>query len=93
MFLLSRGLDKTTYQATTVIVFWAINWMKFIPYAFLGIFTWDTAKADLFLIPFAVIGVALGVHAHRLLPEKGYFAITYVLLSVTGTKLIWDALG
>ncbi len=64
VFLLSRGLDKTKYQATTVIVFWAINLMKFIPpYAFLGgIFTWQTAKADLFLIPpFAIIGVWLGI--------------------------------
>ncbi|MCI2400661.1 sulfite exporter TauE/SafE family protein [Aliiroseovarius subalbicans] len=92
VFLLSRGLDKTTYQATTVITFWAINILKFVPYAFLGIFTWQTAKADLFLIPFAVLGVWLGVWAHRMFSDRAYFALTYALLTVTGSKLIWDAL-
>lgn len=92
VFLLSRGLDKTTYQATTVITFWAINIFKFVPYAFLGIFTWQTAKADLFLIPFAVFGVWLGVWAHRMFSDRAYFALTYVLLTVTGIKLIFDAL-
>ena len=69
-----------------------INLLKFGPYLFLGIFTWDTARADLFLIPFAVLGVYLGVYAHRLLSDRGYFALTYVLLTVTGAKLIWEAL-
>lgn len=92
VFLLSRGLDKTTYQATTVIVFWAVNAMKFLPYMLLGIFTWETALADLMLIPAAVLGVWLGVSAHHALPERFYFAVTYVFLALTGTKLIWDAL-
>jgi len=26
-------------------------------------------------------------------PERLFFAITYVLLVLTGSKLIWDALG
>lgn len=91
VFLLSRQIDKTTYQATTVLTFWAINLMKFIPYAFLGIFSWQTLKADVLLIPAAVVGVWLGVKAHDVLPERLYFTITYVLLIATGSKLIFDA--
>jgi len=30
------------------------------------------------------------VKAHRVVPEALFFAITYVLLTVTGLKLIWD---
>ncbi len=86
------GLDKTTYQATTVLMFWAINLMKFVPYAMLGIFSWETVKADLFLIPAAIVGVMIGVRAHRIMPERLFFAFTYLLLTATGTKLIWDAL-
>jgi hypothetical protein len=26
------------------------------------------------------------------MPERAFFAVTYVLLTVTGSKLIWDAL-
>jgi len=92
IFLLSRQLDKTGFQATTVLCFWAINVMKFIPYFVLGIFTWQTLKADLFLIPFAVIGVWLGVALHHRLSERLFFGITYVLLTLAGSKLIWDGL-
>ncbi len=93
VYLLSLGIDKTRFQATTVLVFWAINIAKFIPYAFLGLFTVQTAWANLALAPFALLGAWLGVRAHHLVPERLFFALTYVLLSVTGSKLIWDALS
>ncbi|SMH40622.1 sulfite exporter TauE/SafE family protein [Maritimibacter sp. HL-12] len=92
VFLLTRGFDKTTYQGTTVLVFWAVNLLKFLPYLFLGIFTWETARADLILVPFAVLGVWLGVLAHRKLTDRWFFTLTYVFLTLTGLKLIWDAL-
>lgn len=92
VYLLSRKLTKTEFQATTVIVFWAINLMKFPPYFSLGIFSKDTFTADLFLAPFALAGVYLGVYFHKIIPEKAFFGLTYVLLLITGSKLIWDSL-
>lgn len=92
VWLLSRKLDKTQFQATTVIVFWAVNIAKFVPYAFLGIFTAQTLLADLLLAPVALLGAWLGVKAHYIVPERAFFALTYLLLTVTGAKLIWDAL-
>lgn len=92
VYLLTRGLSKTQFQATTVLLFWAVNIVKFIPYAWLGMFTAQTAWANVLLAPFALFGAWLGVKAHRMVPERTFFAITYVLLSVTGSKLIWDAL-
>ncbi|WP_220799295.1 sulfite exporter TauE/SafE family protein [Roseobacter sp. OBYS 0001] len=92
IYLLSKKLGKTEYQATTVLVFWAVNIAKFIPYAFLGMFTLQTATANLVLAPFAFLGAWLGVKAHAVVPERAFFALTYVLLTVTGTKLIWDGL-
>ena len=71
---------------------WAINIAKFIPYAFLGMFTVQTGLANLALAPFALLGAWLGVKAHHMVPERAFFALTYVLLVVTGTKLIWDGL-
>ncbi|MEL6887770.1 MAG: sulfite exporter TauE/SafE family protein, partial [Pseudomonadota bacterium] len=44
------------------------------------------------LAPFALLGAWLGVKAHHMVPERAFFALTYVLLVVTGTKLIWDGL-
>lgn len=91
VFLLGQGLSKTAYQGTTVIVFWAINLMKFIPYALLGIFTPQTLLACLFLAPVAIAGTWLGVRAHRWVPDRVFFGLTYVLLLVTGGRLLWLA--
>lgn len=92
VYLLSQRLSKTQYQGTTVLIFWAINIVKFVPYAVLGMFTLQTARADLLLAPFALIGTWLGVRAHRVVPEPVFFGLTYVLLTLTGSKLIWEAL-
>jgi uncharacterized protein len=92
MYLLAARLAKTEYQACTVIVFWWVNLIKFPFYVGLGMFTSRTALADLILAPVAVAGVFLGVWAHRRIPEKQFFAVTYVLLALTGAKLIFDAL-
>jgi uncharacterized protein len=92
IYLLGSRLDKTAYQATTVIVFWWVNLIKFPAYVGLGLFTAETILANLILAPLAVIGVVAGVWAHRQIPERAFFGLTYVLLTATGAKLIWDAL-
>lgn len=92
VYLLSQKLDKTTYQATSVIVFWAINVLKFIPYFAVGIFSPETFKADFFLIPAAIIGVFIGAYLHKKMSERLFFGMTYVFLVVTGAKLIFDSL-
>ena len=92
VYMLGQGMSKTAYQATTVLVFWAVNLFKSGFYAGMGIFTRETLLLDLALIPFALLGTWLGVKAHHLVPERLFFAITYVALTITGTKLIWDAL-
>ncbi|MBS9717018.1 sulfite exporter TauE/SafE family protein [Pseudohalocynthiibacter aestuariivivens] len=92
VYLLSHGLSKTAFQATTVITFWIINLLKFGPYLALGIVTQETLFADLLLAPVAVFGVRLGVKFHFKLSERWFFLLTYVFLTLTGAKLIWDAL-
>lgn len=93
VYLLSQRLDKTAFQATTVIVFWVANLTKFAVYGAMGIFSTEMFAANLYLAPFALIGTWMGVRLHRLVPERLFFAITYVLLTVTGLKLCWDALA
>ena len=92
MYLLRARLDKTTYQASTVVVFWWVNLIKFPPYLALGMFTTELAEANLILAPVAVAGVLLGVWAHRVIDQRLFFGLTYTLLLVTGAKLVWDAL-
>jgi hypothetical protein len=93
VYLLSGRPDKTTYQATTVLIFWIVNIAKAVPYAVLGIFTAETLVANAALAPFALLGAWAGVKAHFLVPERAFFALTYLLLTLTGAKLVWDALS
>lgn len=92
MYLLSQKLDKTAYHATMTLVFWVINAAKVIPYAVLGIFTAETLLADVILAPFAIFGVWLGVRAHHIIPDPSFFRLIYIVLSLTGAKLVFDAL-
>lgn len=89
--LLGRGMDKGIYQATTVVVFFAINIFKAVGYAALGLFTDETLFAGVFLIPVAFGGVWVGVWLHRVVSERLFFGLTYMFLTVTGAKLIFDA--
>ena len=93
VYLLSLKISKTQYQANTVLILTVINVFKFVPYAYLGMFTLQTFKANLVLAPFAVLGTLIGVKAHQLVSERMFFLLTYALLVVTGTKLIWDGFG
>ena len=92
VYMLSRSMTKTSYQATPVIVFWFVNILKFIPFIAMGMITLDMWPAWLILAPFALFGVWLGVVAHSYMSERLYFALTYIFLLITGTKLIFDAI-
>ncbi len=90
--LLSQRLDKLTFQATTVIVFWWINLVKLGPYYLLGMFSNNTILAVVTLAPFAIAGTFLGIWLHRKMSDRIFFALAYLFLLITGAKLIFDAL-
>lgn len=90
MHLLSLKLDKTTFQATSVIVFWAINLIKLGPFAALGLLNGESLTLSAMLAPFAVAGVWIGVWAHDKAPERLYFRVVAAALLITGAKLVWD---
>ncbi len=92
VYLLGRRMGKTEYQATTVLVFGAVNVMKAAAYTRLGLLSADLLPVAVLFAPFALLGTWAGVRLHGLLPERQFFALTYVLLTVTGLKLIWDGL-
>lgn len=92
VYLLSNGMSKTQYQASTVLVFWVINIAKFVPYAWLGLITVNGLWANLFLVPVALLGTWIGVRLHYVISDAHFFFVTYVLLVFTGTNLIWGGL-
>lgn len=90
VYLLPQQLDRSTYQATTVLFFLVVNYVKLIPYSLLGQFNTDNLFTSLWLLPIAALGIWLGVFLHSRVPDKLFFRLAYALLFLTGAKLIYD---
>lgn len=88
MFLLPRRLPRDLFVGSTVVFFIAVNYVKLVPYARLGLFSSDRLLASLALAPFVAIGAYLGVRLNRLINENLFRIVIYVLLLATGLKLL-----
>jgi uncharacterized membrane protein YfcA len=91
-YLLSLRLPKTVYQATTVAFFITVNYVKLIPYAWLGQFDTTNLATSLALLPLAVVGMGLGIWLHHRVPDELFYRIAYSLLMITGLKLFYDGI-
>lgn len=91
-FLLPQRLDKTLYVGTTVVFFFVVNYVKLLPYGWLGQLSADNLATSLVLAPLAPLGIWLGVRLHRPVGHALFYRICYGMLFVTGLKLLWDGL-
>jgi uncharacterized protein len=93
MYLLRRPLDRTDFVATSIVFFAVVNYVKLVPYTWLGQFDSDNLATSAALVILAPIGVLIGVWLHRRVSDRFFFAFVYVLLFVVGLKLVYDGLG
>ena len=93
VYLVPQQLDKSTLQATTVLFFTVVNYFKLIPYALLGQLNFTNFKISLLLLPLAALSIAAGVYLHKRVTDKMFYQITYVVLFITGLKLMYDGLN
>ena len=92
MYLLRRSLDKTQFVATTAAFFAAINYVKLVPYAWLGQLDLGNLKTSLVLAPLAPLGIAMGIWLHKKIPDRQFFRIACLLLFAISLKLISDGI-
>ena len=92
MYLLRRPLDRTDFVATTVLFFAVVNYVKLIPYGWLGQFNAENLYTSAALVILAPVGVEIGAWLHRRVTDRFFFAFAYVLLFVVGTKLVYDGI-
>jgi uncharacterized membrane protein YfcA len=93
IYLLPQNLDKSLFVGTSVVFFLVVNYVKLVPYYFLGQLNAGNLAASLVFAPLAPLGIWLGVWLHRRVPERAFYNVSYALLLATGTKLVWDALA
>jgi uncharacterized membrane protein YfcA len=92
VYMLPQRLDKTLLVGTSAVFFLIVNYVKLVPYAFLGQLNAANLTTSLIFAPLAPLGIWLGVWLHRRVSESAFYNVSYSLLLATGTKLIWDAL-
>jgi len=90
MYLLRRPLDRTDFAATTVVFFAVANYVKLVPYAWLGQLDTANLKTAAALVVLAPIGVLIGTWLHQRVTDRFFFAFVYFLLFIVGLKLVYD---
>jgi uncharacterized protein len=89
IFLLSMALPKEEYVGTTAVFFWLINLFK-IPFSIsLGLITWPSLRADLFLLPLVLLGCGVGFYSVKKLPQRAFNLVAQVLAALGGLKLFF----
>jgi len=90
VFLLPQKLDKKVFVATSVIFFAFLNFIKLIPYFMLGLFQAETLLAAVILCPLVPLSTWLGSWLNKVIDEKQFYRICYLLLLLAGLKMIYD---
>lgn len=90
-YVIPLKLKPVLFTGTMAFFFFFMNIAKWIPYAWLGLLDTLNMLTSLALLPFAPIGVWLGVRiAHRINPGL-FYRLLYTGMFLTGVKLVWDA--
>jgi uncharacterized membrane protein YfcA len=92
-YVLPLKLPPVTFTATMAVFFAAVNTSKWIPYAWLGLIDSRNMLTSLALVPFAPLGVWLGVRVVRRIDAHVFYRLLYGGMFLTGVKLLWDGIG
>ena len=99
MFLLLRRLDRRRFVGTAARYYLIFNTTKiplFIAASLLAeknYLTFETLKWSAVFVPLCPIGVALGAWLNKHISGELFTRVIYVLLGVTGVRMVWLALA
>jgi uncharacterized protein len=91
VYLLPQRLDKALLAGTAVVFFAVMNYVKLVPYFWLGLFDARNLTTAAALAPIGVLGIVAGVWVRKRISEALFYRLCYVFLLVTGGKLLYDS--
>jgi uncharacterized membrane protein YfcA len=89
-YVIPLRLAPLTFAATMSVFFTVMNLAKWVPYGWLGLLDMRNMTTSLALLPFAPIGVFLGVRIARYVQPTLFYRLVYLGMLLTGLKLVWD---
>jgi uncharacterized membrane protein YfcA len=93
VYLLPLRLDKSTFIATSLVFFAAMNYAKILPYLWLGLFDARNLATSALLVPLGIAGIYLGVWLQKRIEPRLFYRVVHGLLFATGTKLLYDGVN
>ena len=90
-YMIPLKLRPVVFTATMAYLFFVINLSKWIPYAWLGLLDLRNMATSLVLLPFAPIGVWVGIRIARRIDPVWFYRFVYAGMALTGIKLVGDA--
>jgi uncharacterized membrane protein YfcA len=92
VYLMPQKLDKRVFVGTTVVFFLVVNYIKLIPYYFLGQLRVGNLATSLVLLPMAPAGIYLGIWLQKRIKTETVYVWANILLFVAGWKLVFDGI-
>ncbi len=88
IYLLSKGMNKTTFVGTNAFFFFIVNVIK-VPFTvYLGLINARSLTLNAWMIPVVLAGAAIGFKVLPLIPQKYFQAIILALAAFGGVYLI-----
>ncbi|MDP3424369.1 MAG: sulfite exporter TauE/SafE family protein [Burkholderiaceae bacterium] len=89
-YVIPLRLAPTVFTGTLAAFFFVINLSKWLPYAWLGLLDTRNLATSAALLPFAPMGVWVGVKVARRISMVWFYRLVDWGMFLTGAKLIWD---
>jgi uncharacterized membrane protein YfcA len=91
MYVLPLGFRPMVYAGTSTIFFAAVNATKLVPYFFLGQFRSSNLIAAALLAPLSIAFALIGVRIVKVIDQRLFYRLIYVLMFAIGLFLIAQA--
>ena len=88
--MLPLRIEKAKYVGTRVLYFTFVNLVKLPIYIYLSMINIENLKLSFYLMPLVVLGVFIGYQLVKIIEEKLFYNIIYVLIFISSLKLIFD---
>ncbi len=90
VYLMPLKLSPPVYSATMVVLFFIVNWVKFVVFIGLGQISTPNLSTSAALLPVAIAATFAGVWLVKRMSGAKFYPIIRALTFFVGLKLIWD---
>ena len=92
IYMLPLRMKKEIYVGTRIIFFTFVNLIKLPLYINLSMTSFNTFKHSAMLFPVAFLGILIGYRLIKIIEEKLFYNILYILIFISSSKLLYDYL-